>query len=586
VNIVDYLLEQGSLLEASRIEAPRNIRQMIERNLQRLNADEQRMLEAASVVGAEFSAAAIAAALERPLIEIEVCCTGLARREQFVRAEAASLWPDGTMATGYRFLHALYEEVLCERVPVGSRAELHRRIAEREEAAYGDRCDEIAAELANHYKQSLNINKAVHFLGRAAEQAAERSALVEAESHLREAIGLLSALQPSSDRDLLELGLQTTLARVLNGTSCGAQEREEPLRRAYRLCERVADSGKILPALFQITQFNIARMRLSEARELAGRALALAPSSGDPVLEAGAWYNAGESSLWYGDLRNSHTHLERVLALIDEISPNTLIRACSDYWFLAATLSAVTELLFGKLTRVIDLETQISERATSSSWPYDKVVGIVFGALPAQVRGEWNQVFERIELARPICDEFGFLEGAGLAKQFGGWASFWLGERARGLQEMSEAVVQLRELGALTMSTWRLVLLAEAQIELESYDAASATVTDAFNNLEQTKEGWCEAEVHRVAGELERRKAGGDLAVAEQRFRQAIDVARNQGSKWWELRAVKSLARLLRDTNRRDEARSKLTEIYGWFTEGFDTADLKDATALLNELSR
>jgi len=225
------------------------------------------------------------------------------------------------------------------------------------------------------------------------------------------------------------------------------------------------------------------------------------------------------------------------------------------------------------------------ERVRSSSRPYSKVVGAIFGALPAQIRGETKQVFERMQEFRRIPEEFGFLEGAGLAKQSAGWASFWRGERTQGIEEMREAVVELRSLGCLIMSTWRLVSLAEAQIEVESYDAAGATVADAFDNLERTGEGWCEAEVYRVAAELERRRAGGDLGVAEQRYHKALEIARAQGAKWWELRATTSLARLLRVTNRRDEARTMLSEIYNWFTEGFDTADLKDAKALLEELS-
>jgi predicted ATPase len=143
VNVVDYLVAQGPLLDTSKIEAPRNIRQMIERNLDRLDAEEQAVLQGASVVGAEFAAAAVAAALERPVSEIEACCTRLSRHEQFVAASGMSEWPDGTVASKVRFLHALYREVLYDRVPPGQRIELHRRIAAREETAYGERASEI-----------------------------------------------------------------------------------------------------------------------------------------------------------------------------------------------------------------------------------------------------------------------------------------------------------------------------------------------------------------------------------------------------------------------------------------------------------
>jgi predicted ATPase len=200
-------------------------------------------------------------------------------------------------------------------------------------------------------------------------------------------------------------------------------------------------------------------------------------------------------------------------------------------------------------------------------------VGIALAAFSAQIRGEWKQVGELMLKVRPTCDEFGFLELTGLTKQFGGWAFFRRGEKSHGIAEMSDAIEELRGLGSLIMSTWRLVLLAEAQIELKNYLAADTAVADAFENLARTKEGWCEAEVYRVAGELNWRRSGSDIRAAEERYRQAIEIARNQGAKWWELRAAKSLAQLMRETGRPEEARAMLADIYGWFTEGFDTAE-------------
>ena len=183
VNVVDYLLEQGSPVDVIKIEAPRGIFQMIERNLERLNPAAQRVLEAASIAGAEFSAAAIAAAIERPLSEIEGTCTRLARHEQFVTADGTSEWPDGTVASSFRFLHSLYGDVLYGRVPAGYRVELHRRIAARLEKAHGERAGEIATELAHHYSRANDRNKAIQYLQIAGERAAARYAMVEAERH-------------------------------------------------------------------------------------------------------------------------------------------------------------------------------------------------------------------------------------------------------------------------------------------------------------------------------------------------------------------------------------------------------------------
>ena len=150
---------------------------------------------------------------------------------------------------------------------------------------------------------------------------------------------------------------------------------------------------------------------------------------------------------------------------------------------------------------------------------------------------------------------------------------------------MKIAADKLDELDSRIMSAWRLALLATAHIELEEYRAAEDACARAIALIGQTDERWCEAEAYRVTAEAILRNPKRDLVQADKHLRKAIEIAQNQGARWWELRATVSLARLLRDTDRRDEARAMLSEIYNWFTEGFDTVDLKDAKALLDELS-
>ncbi len=183
VNVVEYLVTQGVLApvegrwelkgrpEDLVVGVPQSLRQMIEKQIEGLGAEEQQMLEVASVAGMEFSAAAVAAGSEKGEEEIEGRCEALARREQFLRAQGTAAWPDGTMAARYGFLHALYQEVLYERVPVSRRQRLHRRIGERAEAAYGEQAREIAAELAVHFEQGREYRKASQYLQQAGENA-------------------------------------------------------------------------------------------------------------------------------------------------------------------------------------------------------------------------------------------------------------------------------------------------------------------------------------------------------------------------------------------------------------------------------
>jgi predicted ATPase len=202
LNVVDYLIERvglktladaaagqsGEMLGSEPIDAPPSIVQMIELNLERLTAEEQAVLETASVAGLEFPLAAVATALQRPLGEIEACCTRLARRQQFVHSAGTVDWPDGTVAARVQFLHGFYRDVLYNRIPSGRRVELHRRIAEREEVGWGERAAEIATELAHHYTQAGQTDQVIHYAQLAAEQAVEHGGYSEAINHLTTAL--------------------------------------------------------------------------------------------------------------------------------------------------------------------------------------------------------------------------------------------------------------------------------------------------------------------------------------------------------------------------------------------------------------
>ena len=169
---------------------PESLRQMIEQQVERLSAEERRVLEAASVAGVEFSAAAVAAGVGTEPDAVEEHCRGLARREQFLQLAGTKEWPDGTVAARYGFLHALYQEVLYEQLPAGRRQRLHQQIGEREEEAYGERAREIAAELAVHFEQGRDYRRAVQYLQQAGENAMRRSAHQEAISHSHQRVGV------------------------------------------------------------------------------------------------------------------------------------------------------------------------------------------------------------------------------------------------------------------------------------------------------------------------------------------------------------------------------------------------------------
>ena len=316
VNVVDYLVEQGSLLDANKIEAPRGILQMIERNLERLNPDEQRVLEAASVVGAEFQAAAVAAALERPLSEIEATCTRLSRHEQFVTAHGQSEWPDGTVASSFRFHHALYGDVLYGRMPAGHRIELHRRIAEREEKAHGERAGEIATELAHHYSRANDRNKAIEYFQIAGERAAVRYAMVEVERHYSNALKLLGELPETPERNRRELALQLAVGPALMTVKgWAAPEVERAYTRGRKLSEQVGELAQLFPILYGLWVNHLERLEFRSAYQIGEELLFQAEGAGDSTLLLEAHQALGVTAHRMGRFQLAREHLETTLLL-------------------------------------------------------------------------------------------------------------------------------------------------------------------------------------------------------------------------------------------------------------------------------
>jgi predicted ATPase len=313
VNVVDYLFEPGSLADANKIEAPRNIRQMIERNMQRLSPDEQRVLEAASVAGSEFSAAAVAAALERPVVEIDSCCTQLARREQFVARVNPSTWPDGTSSTTFRFQHTLYLDVLYDAIPDSRRVVFHRHIADRMEAAYDGRAAEIAAELANHYRRASETHKAALYFQRAAEGALERRAFREAERHYRDALALLLTLPESLERDHREINLQLALGPVLGVTTgWAAADTNAAYARASSL-STPQGTEESLGLTWGLWLAAVSSSDLRAAMALAEEMRQIASKLGSSRGLAEASYARGMTLHWLGGFRESDPCLRYVV---------------------------------------------------------------------------------------------------------------------------------------------------------------------------------------------------------------------------------------------------------------------------------
>jgi len=578
VNVVDYLEAQAPPLDASEIEAPRGILQMIERNFERLSADEQVILECASVAGAEFSAAAVAAALMRPTSEVEACCTRLSRNEQFIRSRGATEWPDTTVAGAYAFLHALYREVLCDRVPPGHLIELHRRIAERVEAGYGERAGEMAAELAHHYERAKDNPKAVKYFQLAGERALARGAMVEAERHYVRGLELISELPQNVDRDRRELGLQVGLGLALwGGKGWGHADTHRAFTFAQALGEKLGETHQLIAVLngLWISAFSRAQMRASQ--ELAERMARLAELSDDRGLLCVANYAFGTTLLWRAQFTKAQEHLDLASSYFDEADTRPLIQLAGNSIVVIAANVALHQGFPDRARHLINATLQFGKHRRNS---YHLAFARMSACLLSIRLCDQQALLMHAEELRSLANEVPFFKGH--VEYFADVALAMSGKFEDGLARTRRANALWESIEFHLSRTYVLQTEAEFYASDGRVDEALGKITEALSETEEV--ALRRPEILTLRGDLLVQN-GASVSDVEAAYREALECARAQNNRWDQLQSTIHFARRLKSEGRTAEAFTLLSEIYNWFTEGFDTRDLKEAKSLLDELS-
>jgi predicted ATPase len=619
VNVVEDLVAQGVLvlenscwalqgdLEAIAMEVPKSIRQLIARQSARLLPAEQHVLEAASMTGMEFSAAAVAAALEENAIVVEEKCAGLANRQHFLRPVGLSEWPDGTVAARYAFLHALYQQLWHERVSPGRLQQWHQRIGERKEAAYGARAGEIAAELAVHFEQGRNYRRALHYFQQAAQNALQRSAHTEAIAHLTKGLELLTTLPDTPERRQQELGLQMALGPALMATKGFAvPEVEKSFARARELCERIGSTPQLFPVLVGISSFYVLQGKLQIGRELREQLLRLAHETQDPARLLEAHNSLGTVLFFLGEFSLARTHLEQGIVLYDprQHSPQAFLHK-QDPLVICCTYLALILWHLGYPQQALERMQQALNRARELSHPFSLALALPFASMLHLYRRETQVTQELGEATIALCTQHGFPLFLSMGTLYRGWALAKQGQGEQGIAQMRQGLTVYQATGQEAGQPHYLTLLAEAYGNTGQVEEGLNVLAEALAVAHKNGEHRSEAELYRLHGELmlqqENQKAKikrqkskiktdprsltpDPQSEAEADFLKAIDIARQQQAKSLELRAAMSLARLWRQQGKQHEARDMLSELYNWFTEGFDTKDLQEAKALLEEL--
>jgi len=550
---------------------------MIERNLERLKPDEQAVLEGASVVGSEFSAALVAAAVERPQTEVEACCTRLSRHEQFVARQGPVFWPDGTIAAGFRFHHALYQEVLYDRLSVSHRLQLHQRIAVREEAGYGERADEIATELAHHYSLANIKNKAIQYFRVAGERAVARGAVVEAEEQYRCALKLLGELPQTIDRDQQELVLQLALSNVLWGSRSWAHsETKRAYTRALELSERLGETTKLVGVLKGLVVSALGNAQFKLAQELPERMLAAAERSGAHAALCSAHSLLGQSLIWRAQYVDAQKHLE-----LAGIHYNGGDR--DEFGLMgidALALAAIATLLQGFPERAGQLMDTASRHAEGCNDPFWVGLVHVWGVFLCCLLHDGSaaidhaKVLSRLAATQPV---------------FTGLSDVYMG-RALMLQgHWEEGVGYLRKAIAFHKANGLLAELMRVKLDEAEFFANQGRIDDGLALIESALTD--SEELAQIRPPALRQRANllaqsdADPSTIEEAYRAAFKCARSQGARYYELETTTNYARWLKSRGRAADAHVMLAEIYNWFTEGFDTFTLREAKKLLDELA-
>jgi DNA-binding winged helix-turn-helix (wHTH) protein/predicted ATPase len=590
VNAVDYLVSEGLIVEDDEgwelvtdienveVGVPDSIKQMIEKQVEHLDAEAQRTLEAASVAGAEFPTLAVAAGLVEEQAAVEARCEALARQRQFIQSCGVQELPNGEAVMRYGFIHTLYQSVLYERVPASRRVQLHRRIGEEGEALYGERARGIAAELAMHFERGANHKHAVKYLQQAAENETLRFGYQEAVGLARRGLELLERLPDTHERARQELSLQLTLGVPLIATEgYAAPDVGRAYMRARELCQQLGETPEISQVLWGLRTFHTVRGELGTARGIAEELLRLAERYPTPGLAMRGHWAMEITFMHLGEFGAAMEHFEKALLLYDPErhrddafryaqNPGIAMRCFAAWalWFLGKPDQAMI-----RIQEALTLARELSE-------PYGLALAFFFAAILHQLRREERLAQERAEAALAVATEHGLALYQAMAQIALGWALNEQGHR-EGIEQMRQGIEGHRATATQVLLPQFLALLAEGLGKAGEAEEGLRVSKEALAVVHRNGEAYYQAELCRIRGEL------SAPAQAEQWFKQSIKIAQQQKAKSWELRATIRLVRLYRDDSRREEARAMLRQIYDSFTEGFDTKDLQEARALLDE---
>jgi predicted ATPase len=486
----------------------------------------------------------------------------------------------------YVFKHALIQDAAAQSLLKSTRQNYHQRIAQVLKAQFPETTAGQPELIAHHYTEAGLTEQAVYYWHQAGQSAAKRSAHVEAISHLRQGLALLPTLPETPKRSQQELPLHIALGVSLIATKgFVAPEVVQTYIRAQHLCEHVDDPHQLFPVLRGLWNYYNVSAEVQTAHTLGEQLLDLAQQAQDPARLVVAHYFLGTTLYCLGAVASAHTHFaqgialydpqqHRAAAFLDDPGVMCHIHAASALWYLGYPDQGLV-----RRQEAVTLAQQIAN-------PFRLCQTLIFAAMFHQFRREVRFTQECAEAATSLAQEQGFPHWRAMGCILVGWVLVQqAGQAQAGIEQIQQGLIARRATGAELARPYFLTLLAEAHGIMGQPEEGLTVLAEALTLVDTTGERVWEPELCRLKGALLLQQSSDNHPEAESCFQHAISTAQNQQAKSYELRAATSLARLWQSQGKRQEAHALLAPVYAWFTEGFDTADLKEAQALLDALA-
>jgi class 3 adenylate cyclase/predicted ATPase len=534
-----------------------------------------------AAIGREFNYPLLSAVSSLPEEELQAALARLVASELVYQRGTP---PDAI----YIFKHALVQDAAHGSLLRSTRRQLHARIAEALESQSPETAETQPELLAYHYTEAGIAVPAIGYWRRAGERAAKRASNIEAIDHLRRGLGLLEDLPEREAHAEEELRLLIALGPVLMMTiRTDAPETQEVYRRARRLATGTGKVAELFATVWGSWMVANAAGNAAAARNFTAELFSIADGQDDAGYLLQAHHCAWPTEMNWGTLRAAHDHIEKGVALYSKEAHghHALLYGGHDPAVCGYVLDAVILQAFGELDQALAQLDKGLALARELSHPPSLVHALVFGAWMGFVRSDPIATKTLTDELLPLVSGYSSLTLMNGAMMLHGWAMVMLGEREAGLTELRRGFDRWRATASKFQAQFRLGQMVATLLEVGEIAEGTALVCDALEVVVNTGQRWYEPELHRFKGLLQLASSGDRQAKAEACFDRAIEIARAQGTRLFELRAATSLARLRRDRGERAEARDLLAPIYGWFTEGFETADLREAKVLLDELA-